>query len=175
MRAKNLDDLYGTPGVEWAAVEARLNQGPTSPLAEDGRPNTTWLATMNPDGTPHVTGVGAMWIDGAYWFTSGDRTKKSKNLARDARCTITVALRDMDVSLEGEAHKVTDRTDVATVAEAFNAVGWPATVDETAIALTAPYSAPSAGPPPWYVYRVTAKSATVLLGAEPGGATRFIF
>ncbi len=36
-------------------------------------------------------------------------------------------------------------------------------------------SAPSAGPPPWWVYRVTPRRATVLQTVEPGGATLFEF
>ena len=42
-------------------------------------------------------------------------------------------------------------------------------------ALTAEFSAPSAGPPPWHVYRLTAKTATALATVGPGGATRWRF
>ncbi|WP_280407314.1 hypothetical protein [Nocardia brasiliensis] len=47
--------------------------------------------------------------------------------------------------------------------------------DATGQALTAEYSAPSAGPPPWHVYRISAESATALSTVEPGGATRWTF
>jgi hypothetical protein len=50
--------------------------------------------------------------------------------------------------------------------------GWPARVDDTGQALTADYSAPSAGPPPWSVYRLTPRQATSLATVEPAGATR---
>jgi len=33
----------------------------------------------------------------------------------------------------------------------------------------------SAGPPPWYVYRIEPRTATALLTIEPGGATRWVF
>ena len=56
-----------------------------------------------------------------------------------------------------------------------NSVRFPASVDATGVALTADYSAPSAGPPPWRVYRLTPRQATVVLAAEPGGATRWRF
>jgi len=42
-------------------------------------------------------------------------------------------------------------------------------------ALTAPFSAPSAGPPPWYLYRVTFHTAIGVATAEPYGATRWRF
>lgn len=38
-----------------------------------------------------------------------------------------------------------------------------------------PLSAPSAGPPPWHLYRVTIHSAVGVAGAEPYGATRWRF
>jgi hypothetical protein len=40
---------------------------------------------------------------------------------------------------------------------------------------TAPFNAPSQGPPPWNVYRIEPRSAIVTLAAEPGGLTRFRF
>ena len=42
-------------------------------------------------------------------------------------------------------------------------------------ALTAPYSAPSAGPPPWNVYVITPTTAFGVATAEPNGATRWRF
>jgi hypothetical protein len=65
-----------------------------------------------------------------------------------------------------------DLPTVAVMAERWAAEGWPCRVDETGRALTADYSAPSAGPPPWFVYRITPRSATALAILEPGGATR---
>jgi hypothetical protein len=61
------------------------------------------------------------------------------------------------------------------MAEQWAAGGWPARVDESGTALTADYSAPSAGPPPWFVYRITVQTATALLTVDPGGATRWRF
>jgi hypothetical protein len=130
------------------------------------------LATINTDGSPHVTGVGAMWADGTFWFETGERTRKARNLARDPRCTLSVAMREFDLVVEGEAQRVTDPATVAVMAERWAEGGWPCRVDETGIALTAEYSAPSAGPPPWFVYRITPRSATALATIEPGGATR---
>ena len=53
--------------------------------------------------------------------------------------------------------------------------GSPAHPDESGRAITAEYSAPSAGPPPWTVYRVTPVTATAVATVEPGGATRWTF
>ena len=176
MEAKNLADLYNLPPLEWAAVEARLAQGIT--MAPDtGGPNrhACWLATIDADGSPHVTGIGAMWIDGTWWFVTGERSRKGRNLARDPRCSISVGVHEFDLVVDGTAEKVTDPATVAKVAERFAADGWPCRVDDSGIALTAEYSAPSAGSPPWVVYKITPHHATALGTVEPGGATTWTF
>jgi hypothetical protein len=176
MKAINLSDLYETPLIDWDRVETRLDQG-VSQAPDTGGPNrhTAWLATVNPDGSPHVTGIGALWVEGSFWFETGAGTRKGRNLARDPRCTLSVATQEFDLTVEGEARRVVDRVTVAAMAERWATHGWPARVDETGVALTAEFSAPSAGPPPWFVYRLTPRSATALLTVEPGGATRWDF
>jgi hypothetical protein len=69
---------------------------------------------------------------------------------------------------------VTDPPTVAAIAQLY-AEDWPVSVDETGTGFTAEYSAPSAGPPPWHVYRMTIRAATVLAVTGEGGATRFDF
>jgi PPOX class probable F420-dependent enzyme len=176
MKTTNLADLYGMPLLEWAPIQSRLEQGVAqAPGAGGPNRHTCWLATVNPDGSPHVTGVGALWVDGTFWFETGQGTRKGRNVARDPRCTLSVATDDFDLVVEGEAERVTDPTVVTTMATKWNAAGWPARVDDTGLALTADFSAPSAGPPPWSVYRITASAATALQTIEPGGATRWTF
>jgi hypothetical protein len=176
MDATNLADLYGTPLLDWDPIRARLDQG-LSQAPDTGGPNrhTCWLATINRDGSPHVTGIGALWADDAFWFETGVGTRKAKNLERDARCTLSVAAHDFDLVVEGEARNITDPASVATRAAQWAAEGWPVRVDDTGSALTAEYSAPSAGPPPWHVYRLTLRTATALLTVDPGGATHWRF
>jgi hypothetical protein len=149
MEPKNLADIYGTPLVEWSRIEQRLARG-VSQAPGTGGPNrhTCWLATINADGSPHVTGVGALWVDGTFWFETGDHTRKGTNLARDARCTLSVATDEFDLIVEGHAEKITEPATVAAMAERWAGAGWPASVDESGTALTAAFSAPSAGRPP---------------------------
>jgi pyridoxine/pyridoxamine 5'-phosphate oxidase len=176
MDPKNLANLYGLPLLEWSRIESRLDQGVTqAPHAGGPDRHTCWLATINGDGSPHVTAVGALWADGAFWFETGEQTRKGKNLARDPRCTLSLATSDFDLVVDGQADKVTDSVTVAAMAVRWNDAGWPARVDETGVALTADFSAPSAGPPPWTVYRISPRQATALETVEPGGATRWYF
>ena len=55
--------------------------------------------------------------------------------------------------------------------EVFRRGGWPAQVDGDA--LTAEYSAPSAGPPPWWLFRIEPETVYAFGTDETGGATRF--
>src|SRR4051794_26284260 len=98
---------------------------------------------------------------------------RGANLAREPRRALSVATEDFDLAVEGEGHQVTDPATVAARAQLWAAEGWPARVDETGRAITAEYSAPAAGPPPWFVYRLTPRPATALAPVEPGGATRW--
>jgi hypothetical protein len=68
---------------------------------------------------------------------------------------------------------VTDAETLERLAKIYVAGGWPAEVRDGAF--VAPFSAPSAGPPPWDLYEVTPVSATGVASSEPDGATRWLF
>ena len=176
MKTTNLADLYELPVIDWTVIEDRLAQGITQAPGTGGPDrHTSWLATVNRDGSPHITGVGALWFDGAFWFETGELTRQGRNLARDPRCKLSVATHEFDLVVEGVAKIVTEPKVVATMAEQWRMQGWPAQVDDSGVALTAEYSAPSAGPPPWTIFRLVAHQATSLLVVDPGGATRWTF
>lgn len=176
MRISNLADLYQLEPLAWNDITTRLDAGvPQAPGTGGPNRHTCWLATIDPDGAPHVTGIGAMWFEDTFWFETGRTTRKGRNLARDPRCTLSLATEEFDLIVSGSAELITDPAIVATIAERYAADGWPARVDDSGIALTAPFSAPSAGPPPWHVYRVTIATAAALATVEPGGATRWTF
>jgi hypothetical protein len=174
MKIINLGSADGLPPVDWSSIADKLAAG-AAPAPDSMNARTTWLTTLNEDGSPHVTAVGAMWLDGAFWFQTGDGTRKGRNVVRDPRCALAVSVRDADVVIEGEAIRVTEPDAIARIAKAWADNGWPAEPDESGTGITAPFNAPSQGPPPWHVYRIEPRSATVALGAEPGGLTRFRF
>ncbi|HZC80016.1 MAG TPA: pyridoxamine 5'-phosphate oxidase family protein [Ktedonobacterales bacterium] len=164
MNQTNLD-IYGSEPIPWSRAVEQLEDSSTN--------KTFWLATTRPDGRPHVAGLGALWVDGKFYFTSGDGTRKSRNLAANPNCVISVALPNLDLAVEGTASKVTDEATLQRITERYAAQGWPASVSDGA--LTAAYSAPSAGPPPWYLYVVTPTAAFGVATAEPYGAMRWRF
>jgi pyridoxamine 5'-phosphate oxidase-like protein len=170
---RNLD-RYGAPTIPWEKVRAVLSRSISQEPGSGGPDrHTCWLATVRPDGRPHVMPVGVLLMDDTFYFTAGAATRKAQNLAYSPHCVFTVATHDFDLVLEGDAVKVTDPAKVARVAEAYRAGGWPASVDESGASLTADYSAPSAGPPPWDAYAFTPATVFALGTAEPYGATRW--
>ena len=112
METINLGAADGLPPVKWEGIVEELDAG-SAPAPDAHNARTTWLATINEDGSPHVTAVGAVWLDGTFWFQTGERTRKRGNVERDGRCSIGVSIRDADVVVEGHAARVTDPDAVA--------------------------------------------------------------
>ena len=166
METRNLADLYSLDAIPWSRALEAL-EGPQPPTL------TWFLATTRPDGRPHVAGVGAIWYEGKIWFVSGPATRKSRNLAENGTCAVSMALSGMDLVFEGVAERVTDDETLRRIAKRYGDSGWPAQVKDAAF--TYDYSAPSAGPPPWYVYAITPTQAFGVASAEPHGATRWRF
>ncbi|TMD86157.1 MAG: pyridoxamine 5'-phosphate oxidase family protein [Chloroflexi bacterium] len=167
MEEKNLD-IYGDPPIPWSRALEQLEAAPDTEV-----PRTTWLSTVRPDGRPHTAGIGALWVDGKFYFTSGPATRKTRNLAVNPNCTLSMSLPGLDLVVEGRAAKVTDQATIERLAERYAAQGWPAKATDGA--LTAEYSAPSAGPAPWYLYVLTPVTAFGVASAKPYGATRWRF
>ena len=94
MRTTNLGKTDGLPTIEWSQVEMQLADLLTHDDPRAPNRASFWLATLNGDGSPHVTSVGSLWHAGSCWFQTGERTQKAKNVARprtSAHGSISVA------------------------------------------------------------------------------------
>jgi hypothetical protein len=77
---------YGIVGVEegkgllpWGWVARQMNPC-----------HTFWLATIHAErGGPHVMPVWGVWLDDAFFFSTGRKSRKGQNLAANGACTIT--------------------------------------------------------------------------------------
>jgi pyridoxine/pyridoxamine 5'-phosphate oxidase len=81
-----------------------------------------WISTVRPDGRPHVTTIAGVWVDDAFHFTTGESERKARNLERNARCVVTTGcnvFNGLDVVVEGEAVRVTDRATLDRLADAY--------------------------------------------------------
>src|SRR4051794_12928593 len=105
MQTINLGVGDGLPPADWDRIRTTL-EGGEAPVPDAHNSRTTWLTTINEDGSPHVTAVGALWLDGTFWFQTGAGTRKHRNVERDPRCTVAQSVRDADVVLEGTAERV---------------------------------------------------------------------
>ncbi|HET7048673.1 MAG TPA: pyridoxamine 5'-phosphate oxidase family protein [Solirubrobacteraceae bacterium] len=163
----NLAGLYEEAPMPWDRASTALGTGSLKPEIP------CFLGTVRPDGRPHSAGVGVAEHDGGIYFTSGPETRKSRNLAANPACTLSLRLDGIDLVLEGDAERVVDQPTLEQLASVFRHGGWPATVEGDAI--TAPYSAQSAGPPPWRLYRLNVHTAFGVGLREPHGASRWRF
>ena len=176
MKATNLAQADGLPTIDWAQVDAQLADLLTHDDPRSPNRSTFWLTTLNADGSAHVTSVGAVWHRGSCWFQTAEHTRKAKNVARDSRCAVSVATKGFDVMVAGDARRVTDPTAVAEIAALWADSGWPAQPDDSGIGITAPFNAPTLGPPPWFVYEVKPRTATAVGTDEQSpGSTRWRF
>jgi hypothetical protein len=163
----NLAELYDQELMPWSRARGALGDGSLPPATP------AFLGTVRPDGRPHSAGVGAAVHDGDLYVTSGAGSRKSRNLAANPACTLSMRLDGIDLVLEGVAQRVTDTPTLTALAAIYDEGGWPATVDGDA--LTAPYSAQSAGPAPWSLYRMTVHTAFGVGLRPPHGASRWRF
>lgn len=169
IRTDNLAKLYDMPDMEWARAEAALGEGSV------GREPAAFLGTVGRNGRPHVAGIGIVVHDGALFFCMGLGTGKARNLMHNPACTVALRLEGLDLTLEGDARRVEDPELLETVAALYAEGGWPARADVEAMALAAPYSAQSAGPGPWPLWRFTINKAVGVATAEPHAASRWTF
>jgi hypothetical protein len=162
-----VEDAAATP---WAQARDRL--------ANPERARTYWLATVRPDGRPHVMPVIGIWLDGAFYFITGDTTRKGKNLAGDPHCVIatsSTAVPSLDLILEGEARRVDDEAALRRVVDAYGStMEWPLEVRDRRV--YGP-NAPTAGPPPYMMFEVTPTMVfglPGLVGMERTGGSGFV-
>ena len=82
-----------------------------------------WVTTVRTDGRPHITPVVAVWVDGAVCFTTGEGEQKFVNLQSNSHVVLTTGCNrwdhGIDVVVEGDAVKVTDKDALTRIAQAF--------------------------------------------------------
>lgn len=83
-----------------------------------------WIATTRPDGRPHTRPVWGLWLDGAFWFTTGSLA--AGNLAQQSAITVHLESGNESVIIEGVAEQVTDSTLLETFKHAYGVKyhGW---------------------------------------------------
>ena len=83
--------------IPWSWADKRLEES-----------HNYWLATVRPDGRPHLMVIWGLWLDGLFYFSTGSRSRKTRNLEGNAHCVIGSDQSHEAVVVEGVAEKVLD-------------------------------------------------------------------
>ena len=71
--------------------------------------HTFWLATIYADqDRPHVMPIWGVWLDDAFYFSTGRKSRKGQNLAANPACTVTNDDGQEAVIVEGRAEELKD-------------------------------------------------------------------
>jgi general stress protein 26 len=100
----------GTGLLPWAWAERRLRDS-----------HDYWLATVWPDGRPHVMPVWGVWLEGCLWFSSSRGSRKARNLGTRSACAVTTDQAKEPVVVDGHAELVAEPALLAAVLAAENA------------------------------------------------------
>jgi hypothetical protein len=112
-----------------------------------------WLTTVRTGGVAHVRPVFAVVSNGTLYSTTAATAHKTHLLEQRPQCTLATSTDGIDLVYEGIASRVSDRATLERVAAAYHAkYQWPVAV--VGDAFTAPFGAPSAGPPPYHLYEI---------------------
>ena len=110
---------YGIPGdtkglLPWKWAAQRLE-----------RSHNYWLVTAGPDGDPHVMPIWGVWIDGSFWFSTGAKSRKARNLAQNVRCSVCNEKAHEAVIVQGAAQQVRPAAVPREVSSAYQKkYGW---------------------------------------------------
>jgi|SoiMethySBSTD1v2_1073268.scaffolds.fasta_scaffold38313_7 pyridoxamine 5'-phosphate oxidase-like protein len=80
-----------------------------------------WLATAGADGRPHVAAVWGLWWRGALHVSTGGRSRKARDIARNPLVAVGVDGTARSLTVDGVADRVTDPAVEADVARDYRA------------------------------------------------------
>jgi general stress protein 26 len=93
----------------------------TRQVLEDAQ--LAWITTVRADGRPHVTPLVAVWLDDAFHFCTGELEQKAVNLRANPHVILMTGCNrwddGLDVVVEGDAERVTDRVALLRLADAW--------------------------------------------------------
>jgi hypothetical protein len=93
------------PGYEFAAKKTGLLPWKWA-VQRLKKSRQYWLATTRPDGAPHMMVIWGVWLEDAFWFSTGATSRKARNLADNPRCAIGTDDAAEAVILEGTAESI---------------------------------------------------------------------
>lgn len=108
---------YGIQGVDegkgllpWSWATDRL-----------ARSRGYWLASMQPNGAPHMVVIWGVWQDDRFYFATSANSRKAHNLEANPRCVVCPENTEEAVIVEGAAARVTSPAMVERFVKAYAA------------------------------------------------------
>lgn len=85
---------YGSPNeiLPWEQIDERLRDAPVY-----------WVASVRPDGRPHVVPRDGMWIDDAWYYGGSEATVHNQNLRSNPALTMHIGDGMTAIIVEGKA------------------------------------------------------------------------
>lgn len=87
------------PLLTWESVEAQLREA-----------QNYWLATVYPDGRPHVTPIWGVWVEGMLYFSGFPGARWARNLAATPHVATHLESGNNVVIVEGLAEDIVTET-----------------------------------------------------------------
>lgn len=144
---------YGVPesldgALPWTWAQERI-----------AKSHNYWLTTVRPDGAPHTMVVWGIWLNGAYYFSTGVTTRKARNLQQNPNAIVCNENVEEAVIMEGITRRLNDaEIPQQAFADYKTKYGWE--LD------------PKIGP----VFQVTPKTVFAMPEKQfPKGVTRWVF
>src|SRR5262245_58941979 len=96
--------------MEWARLSRRMS-----------RAHNYWIITTRADGNAHAAPVWVIWMQEVFYFSTGAKSVKGRNLARNPSLVVHLEGGDDAVILEGIAKRVTDRSTLLQINRVYGA------------------------------------------------------
>ena len=92
------------------------------------RAHNYWVATSQPDGRPHAMAVWGLWLEDAFYFSTGRISRKARNLNHNPNCVVTTENAVEAVIVEGVAELISEVNALDGIARLYQkkyATGYP--------------------------------------------------
>ncbi len=90
--------------LPWQWAQQRLEQA-----------HNYWVATSGADGEPHLAAVWGVWVDSAFYFSSGANSRKVRHLKQRPQCSVAPEGAAEAIVVRGQA-QLSGRPEQATAA-----------------------------------------------------------
>jgi hypothetical protein len=78
-----------------------------------------FLVTVRPDGRPHVMPIWGLWLSDRFYFSTGKKSVKARNLAANPNCVLCPGDADEALIVEGTVEKVSDKKTLSAFAKQY--------------------------------------------------------